>query len=77
MGISFSESGRGFQLYLHGFGALVKREFGRGGPRENVPFQMDGAESGFAESFVRVFKAGGHPLVDDRPANGKLYQTFL
>ena len=32
-----------------------------------LPFQIGVAESGFAKPFVKIFKVGSHPLVDDYP----------
>lgn len=37
-----------------------------------VPFQIGVAESGFTKPFVKIFKVGSHPLVDDYPINWKL-----
>ena len=38
----------------------------------NLPFQIGVAERGFAKPFVKIFKVGSHPLVDDYPINWKL-----
>ena len=35
------------------------------------PVQMGIVKGGFAEAFVKIFKVGGHPLMDDRPIKRK------
>ena len=37
-----------------------------------LPFQIGVAERGFAKPFVKIFKVGSHPLVDDYPINYEL-----
>lgn len=45
---------------------------GRTLPKGVLPFQIGVAERGFAKPFVKIFKVGSHPLVDDYPINWKL-----
>ena len=44
---------------------------------EKLPFQIGVAERGFAKPFVKIFKVGSHPRVDDYPINWKLNSYFL